>query len=256
MTRALHRPQALILGTLSLVAIVVAWQLAVDAKLLNPFFASSPEQIAGLFVAQLRDGSVFVNVGATLLSFGIAFGLAAVVGIVLGLIAGRVPDVEAVLDPFVWFKYSAPTITFYPLFVAWLGYGTPTIVAIAFLFALTPIYANTLAGMKNIDRDLVAAARSFGARPLDIFLQIALPGAVPTVVAGLRLGVGRALTGVIVAELFGANAGLGFSIAYYSQVLQTGKMMVSVVLVIVLGVLLTQLLTFVEARANAWRPRQ
>ena len=89
-----------------------------------------------------------------------------VVGVGLGILAGWFRDVEAALEPFIWFKYSAPTVAFYPLFVAWLGYGTPTIIAIAFLFALTPIYANTLSGIKNVDHDLVTAARSFGARPL------------------------------------------------------------------------------------------
>jgi NitT/TauT family transport system permease protein len=99
----------------------------------------------------------------------------------------------------------------------------------------------------------VTAARSFGARPLDVFARIALPGSVPIMVAGLRLGVGRALTGVVVAELFGADAGLGYSIAYYAQLLQTTKMMVSIVIIILLGVALTQALAFVEARTDAWR---
>src|SRR5690606_3854784 len=132
-------------------------------------------------------------------------------------------------------------------------YGTPTIVAIAFLFALTPIYANTLSGIKNVDRDLVRAATSFGATRWDVFTRVALPASVPIVVAGLQLGVGRALTGVVVAELFGAQSGLGFRIAYHAQLLQTTAMMVSIVIVIVLGVILTQMLAFVESKTDAWR---
>jgi NitT/TauT family transport system permease protein len=169
------------------------------------------------------------------------------------MVAGWYRDIEAALEPFIWFKYSAPTIAFYPLFISWLGYGIPTIVAISFLFALTPIYANTLSGIRNIDRDLKRMALSFGARPADLFMRVALPGSVPVVVAGLRLGVGRALTGVVISELFGADAGLGYSIAYYAQLLQTTKMMVSIVTVIVLGVVLTQILSFIEARTDAWR---
>ena len=182
------------------------------------------------------------NYHGDLHSFVLALALADVVGIGLGILAGWFRDVESALEPFIWFKYSAPTVAFYPLFVAWLGYGTPTIVAIAFLFALTPIYANTLSGIKNVDRDLVRAARSFGARPYDIFLRVALPGSVPIIVAGLRLGVGRALDRRGVAELFGANAGLGYSIAYNAQLLKTTKMMVSIVVIVLLGVLLTQAL--------------
>jgi NitT/TauT family transport system permease protein len=248
-----HRRQALILGTLSMVGLVVLWQIAVDGGLINPFFISTPSQVWTEFLAQFADGEVAANLGATLYCFFWSMLLASIVGIVLGMLAGWFQDVESALEPFIWFKYSAPTVAFYPLFIAWLGYGRPTIIAIAFLFALTPIYANTLSGIKNIDRDLAKAARSFGARPLDIFLQIALPGSVPVMMAGLRLGVGRALTGVVVAELFGANAGLGYAITYYGQLMQTTKMMVPIVIVIVLGVILTQVLSFLESKTDSWR---
>jgi len=82
---------------------------------------------------------------------------------------------------------------------------------------------------------------------------VALPGSVPVMMAGLRLGVGRALTGVVVAELFGANAGLGYAITYYGQLMQTTKMMVSIVIVILLGVILTQILSFLESKTDSWR---
>jgi len=248
-----YRRQALILGTLSMIGLVVLWQIAVDGGFINPFFISTPSQVWTEFVAQFEDGQVAANVGATLYCFAWSMGLATVAGILLGMLAGWFPDVEAALEPFIWFKYSAPTVAFYPLFVAWLGYGTPTIIAIAFLFALTPIYANTLSGIKNTDRDLARAARSFGAKPYDIFFRVALPGSVPVMMAGLRLGVGRALTGVVVAELFGANAGLGYAITYYGQLMQTTRMMVSIVIVILLGVILTQILSFLESKTDSWR---
>ncbi|MBL4600300.1 MAG: ABC transporter permease [Rhizobiaceae bacterium] len=248
-----RRNEAVILGTLSLASIGVFWQFVVDAGIVNPFFISTPVEVFHEASAQLDSGKLYKNTAASMYSFVLALGLATIMGILLGVLAGWFRDVESVLEPFIWFKYSAPTIAFYPLFVAWLGYGTPTIVAIAFLFALTPIYANTLAGIKNVDRDLVRAARSFGARPLDVFLYVALPGSVPIIVAGLRLGVGRALTGVVVAELFGASAGLGYSIAYHAQLLETSKMMVSIVVIVLLGVVLTQILTWLEKKTDSWR---
>jgi NitT/TauT family transport system permease protein len=253
MIRFLRRHQAVILGTTSLVGIVVFWQAAAMLGWTNPFFLSAPDLIFAEFLVQLDDGSVIDNLASSLWSLTFALGMASGVGIGLGLLAGWFRDLESALDPFIWFKYSAPTVAFYPIFIAWLGYGTPTIVAIAFLFALTPIYANTLSGIKNVDQDLVRVARSFGATPLDIFIKIALPASVPIIVAGLRLGVGRALTGVVVAELFGASAGLGYSLAYFAQLLQTTKMMVSIVIVVLLGVCLTQIMTLFESRMDAWR---
>jgi len=253
MLQVYRRNEALILGVLSLLSIVAVWQFVVAQGWITAFFVSQPSLVAETALAQIQDGTLTTNLVATLISFAIALGLAAAVGIGLGILAGWFADVEAALEPFIWFKYSAPTIAFYPLFVAWLGYGRPTIVAIGTLFALTPIYANTLSGIKNTDRDLVRAAHSFGARPLDIFLRVALPGSVPIVVAGLRLGVGRALTGVVLAELFGASAGLGYSIAYHAQLLETTPMMVSIVLIIMLGVILTELLSWLEKKTDSWR---
>lgn len=245
--------RSLILGTLSMLGIVVIWQLVVDLGLISPFFVSTPTAVWNEFLRQWGNGIIIRHTLSTLHSFGLAIGLATVAGIGLGLVAGWYRDFESAIDPFIWFKYSAPTIAFYPLFIAWLGYGTPTIVAIAFLFAITPIYANTVAALKGLDRDLVRVAQCFGGNPLDIFLRVAIPASVPMIVAGLRLGVGRALTGVIVAELFGASSGLGFAVAFYGQRLQTTPMMVSIIVVIVLGVILTQVLAYLENSVNGWR---
>ncbi|MEO3388102.1 ABC transporter permease [Mesorhizobium sp. CAU 1741] len=253
MMRLYEQFQDLVLGVASLLVLVVVWQLVVELGLVNPFFVSKPTLVATEMASQLNSGILLRHTVATLHALVLSFGLAAGVGIGLGLLAGWFRDVESALDPFIWFKYSAPTIAFYPLFIAWLGYGLPTIVAIAFLFALTPIYANTVSAIRNVDANLVRAARSFGARPHDIFLRVAIPGSIPMIVAGLRLGVGRALTGVVVAELFGSTEGLGYAVGFYGQKLQTTPMMVIIVVVVILGVLLTQLLSRFEAATSFWR---
>lgn len=253
MTRVLQRHSSLLLGTASLLFIVVVWQLAVQLGWISAFFVSTPTRIAAELVNEVRSGAIVENLSVSLYEFACGLGLAILFGGAFGVAAGWFRTVEYVLEPFIWFKYSAPTIAFYPIFVALLGLGAPTIITIAFIFAITPIYANTLSGIKDVDRDLVTAARAFGARPHDILLKVALPGSVPIVVAGLRLAVGRALTGVVAAELFGATAGLGFSIAYYGQKLQTTEMMVSIVVIVVLGVVFTQLLSLLEQATDSWR---
>jgi NitT/TauT family transport system permease protein len=242
-------------GVISLLGICFLWQASVDLGLINPFFVSRPSDVAREIINQVESGLLLKNFMATMISFFIAIFLATIVGVGLGLLAGWFRDVEAALGPFIWFKYSAPTIAFYPIFIALLGYGTPTIVAIAFLFAITPIYANTLSGIRSADSDLVRAAIAFGAKPLDIFLKVALPSSIPILLAGVRLGVGRALTGVVVAELFGATAGLGYSISVSSQRLKTTEMMASIIVIIILGVIITQILSFVEKRTDTWRRR-
>ena len=253
MTHVFHRHQALLSGLISFAVILLVWQLVVDLGFVMACFLSTPTRMATEFMRQLKTGEIAANLSISLYEFAVGLGLAIAAGGVCGVLASWSRTLEAIFEPFVWFTYSSPTIAFYPMFIAWLGLGAPTIIAIAFLFAVTPIYANTLSGIKNVDQDLTRAALSFGARKTDLFIKIALPGSVPILVAGLRLAVGRALTGVVAAELFGATAGLGFAIAYYGQKLKTTEMMVNLVLIVICGVICTQILSLLEAATDKWR---
>ena len=220
---------------------------------LNPFFTSQPTSIAAALAREARSGELARSTAVSLREFGAGFGAAILVGLTLGVLAGWYRNVEYALDPFIWFVYSAPLIAFYPLFVLWLGLGTHTVIAISFLLSVTPITVNTATGIRTLSPTLLLAARSFGARPHDVLWKVALPASVPMVVAGLRLGVGRALTGVVVAELFVPSGGLGSSIAYNGGLLRTTDMLASLMVIVVLGVVCTQGLSAVEARFDSWR---
>src|ERR1043165_5578955 len=170
-----------------------------------------------------------------------------------GRLAGRFRIVAYALDPFLWFLYSAPLIAFYPIFVLWFGLGVPTVIVMTFLLSVTQITASTLHGFQNVNTGLLRAARSFGASERDLLWKVVLPASVPMVIAGLRLGIGRALMGVVVGELFGSTAGLGYSISYYGGLLKTTDMIASLVVIVVLGVLCTQALSAAESRFDSWR---
>ena len=253
MTRFWRRHQALLSGLISFALVLAMWQAVVDVGLVRAFFLSTPTRMSVEFMRQVNTGEVADNLSVTLYEFAVSLGLAIAVDLGAGILASWSRTLEAVFEPFIWFTYSSPTIAFFPIFIAWLGLGTPSIIAISFLFAVTPLYANTLSGIKNADADLTRMASSFGAGRGELFLKVALPGSVPIIVAGLRLAVGRALTGVVGAQLFGATSGLGFSIAYYGQKLKTTEMMVSLVLVVICGVIFTQALSWLEARTDSWR---
>ena len=248
-----QRMKPVIFGVISFAVIFGVWETVVATGLMDAFFASKPTAIAVGLTEQAASGELFRNFQVSLMEFAIGFGLAIVSGILLGVLAGWYRTVEYILDPFVWFLYSAPLIAFYPMFVVWVGLGKPTVILINYLLSVTPILVNTLSGIKNVSPDLVRAAVSFGARRSDLFLKIALPASVPMVMAGLKLGVGRALTGVIIAELFGSNAGLGHSIAYYAGILKTNEMMTSLVVVVCIGVVFTQTLVYLESKFDSWR---
>jgi NitT/TauT family transport system permease protein len=242
-----------LLGVASFAVILCSWEVAVRAGWLNPFFTSQPTSIAAALAREARSGELARSTAVSLREFGAGFGAAIVVGLTLGVLAGWNRTVEYALDPFIWFVYSAPLIAFYPLFVLWLGLGTHTVIAISFLLSVTPITVNAATGIRALSPTLLLAARSFGARPHDVLWKVALPASVPMVAAGLRLGVGRALTGVVIAELFVPSGGLGSSIAYNGGLLLTTDMLASLMVIVVLGVACTQGLSAVEAHFDSWR---
>jgi NitT/TauT family transport system permease protein len=238
---------------LSFVVILATWEAVARLEWVSTFFVSRPTMIADALAESARSGELARNVSVSLREFAAGFGAAVVVGLVLGVLAGWFRTVEYALDPFIWFIYSAPLIAFYPLFVLWLGLGPGTVIAISFLLSVTPIAVNTMTGIKNVSPALLVAARAFGARPGDVLWKVALPASVPMIAAGLRLGIGRALTGVVVAELFVPSGGLGSSIAYNGGLLRTTNMLASLMVIVVLGVICTQGLSAIEARVDSWR---
>ena len=242
-----------VLGIASFAVILLAWESVVRLGWVNPFFVSQPSAVAASLSRAARSGELGHNLAVSFREFAIGYGLSVVVGILAGALAGRFRTVEYALDPFLWFLYSAPLIAFYPIFVLWFGLGVPTVIALTFLLSVPQIAASTLNGFQNVNPGLIRAARSLGAAEGDLLWKVVLPASVPVIIAGLRLGIGRALMGVVVGELFGATAGLGYSISYYGALLKTTDMIASLVVIVALGVLCTQGLSALEARFDSWR---
>src|SRR5437016_9714441 len=233
----------LLLGIVSFAAILFVWESVVRLGWANPFFISQPTAIAASLSRAARSGELWHNLAVSLREFAVGYAASAVVGILAGAVAGRFRIVEYALDPFLWFLYSAPLIAFYPIFVLWFGLGVPTVIAMTFLLSVTQIATSTLKGIQSVNPGLLRAARSFGATDRNLLWKVVLPATVPMMMAGLRLGIGRALMGVVVGELFGATAGLGYSISYYGALLKTTDMIASLAVVVVLRVLCTQALS-------------
>jgi NitT/TauT family transport system permease protein len=162
--------------------------------------------------------------------------------------------VAYVLDPFVNAFYATPRVALLPLVVIWVGIGIWSKIAIVFLGAVFPVLLSTYSGVRTTDARLLRAARSFGADDLQIFRTLILPGSVPFIVTGLRLGVGRALIGVVVGELYAATAGIGFLISVAGNSFQTDKVFVGVLLIALVGIVSMELLGRLERRFERWRP--
>lgn len=244
----------LLLGIVPFVLLFGIWQLLVEVGTLNPFLASSPDKVFSSLWNLLRDGTITQALKVSMIEFGIGFGLALVVGVVVGVLTGWYRRLEYLFDPVVWLLYSTPVIALYPVLTLTLGLGRPTVIAITFLLTVPTIVVNSARGVKEVDPLLIRAARSFCASDPQIFTRVALPAAVPLVMAGVRLGIGRALVGVVIGEFFAGIGGLGYNISKTGQLFQTPEMIAQVLVVAVLGIVLTQLLNLIERRIDAWRP--
>lgn len=248
-----RRFDAPLLGAVGLVVALCLWETTARLKWADPVLISSPTMVAAALRDWAASGALWRDLITSLWELIVAFGASAVVGIPLGVAMGWNRPVEYALDPFVWLLYSTPLVSFWPLFIIWLGIGIKAIIALAFLFSIVQIVINTMAGVRNIDPVLIRCARSFNARTIDLFFKFTLPGALLMIIAGLRLALGRALIGVVVGELFSANAGLGFHISYYGAKLRFDDVFASLFVIVVIGVGTNQLIRLFEARLVRWK---
>lgn len=200
-----------------------------------------------------QTGELQHNTWVSCIEFLGGFGLAAFVGILLGAILATSRPLKTLFEPWVSMLYATPVIALGPLFVLALGIGVGSKIAIIFLTAVFPILINTIVGLSNTDRHLIEVGRAFGATNRQLFQKVRLPAATPFVIAGLRLGVARALVGVVVAELFGARAGLGFMILSSTQNFDTAALYVGVLVLAVAGIVSVELLKYLEMKIAPWR---
>ena len=239
-------------GLVSLVLGGLVWEVAARA-INSPLIIVPPSRVFRAFVTLAASGELQTNIYVSALEFVLGFGLAAVVGILVGALIGVSDAARDMLEPWLSALYATPVVAFAPLFVIWLGIDLASKVAVAFLLAALPIVINTSAGIRTADQGLIDVARSFAADRRHIFLKILLPNALPFIIAGLRLGVGRAIIGIVVGEFFGARAGLGFMILNSAQLFDTSSLFVAVVVLAVSGMVSVFGLQTLERRLAPWR---
>ncbi len=251
----LARYEPPVIGAAMVLGVILVWQGVAMARVVPELFLPGPSDIWTAFAAYVRDGSIWIDMlysGQELLT---GYLLAVAVGLPLGLLIGWYKRLKYALDPFISFFYSMPRIALIPLLIIWLGIGVKSKIAVVYLGAFFPIVINTMAGVHNLDASLLKAARSFSASDAQIFRTIALPGSVPFILTGLRLGVGHSVVGVFVGELVAAQHGVGYMMATAGATFQTSKVFVGLIIFSSTGLCLTYFLQALERRFQAWRPR-
>ena len=246
-----QRHEALILGGTAVAITIGIWQALWSAGKISPLFLSGPSAIAKQFVFGLQHGTLLSDMAYSGTNFAIGFALALVAGVVLGVIIGWYRRVRLLFDPFLNALYATPRIAMVPMIIIWFGIGIWSKIFIVFISAFFPILVNTVAGVRNIDRDLLRAARAYCASDWQIFTTLALPGSVPFILTGVRQGVALGLIGVVVGEMFGGSQGIGFMVAYGGQTFATDTLFVGVLIVAFAGIVLTWLAERLERRFSA-----
>jgi NitT/TauT family transport system permease protein len=252
------RSEPTLLGTGSILLLLLLWELAPHLVTLSPgtkLFFTTPSQIAGALWSMFATGSVWHPLGVSAAGFAIGLAWAVVIGLPLGVLLGRSRALNAMFDPFITAFNATPRLVFLPLLLLWFGLGMTSKVVIVFIGALFPILINTYEGVRNADKLLINVVRSFGAKEWDIARLVVVPNSMPYIVAGMRLAIGRAVLGVVVAEFFGSEAGLGVIMVRAASSYHVDVVFAGLIIFATLSLLMTGLVKLIENRLTRWRPQ-
>ncbi len=235
----------------SVVFVIGAWEVL--GRQVDPLFMSFPSAIAVSAARLIASGELMVALASSLQSLILAFVIASFAGISLGLLIGRYRTVEAATDWLVNALYATPLVAIIPLVILWFGLGNGAKLFIVTILAVFPILINTIAGVRNVPPQFIELGNSFAANEREIFAKIILPSALPYMMTGLRLGIGRAIIGMVVAEFFTAITGLGALIVKYGNQYDTATMFVPIFVLMLLGVTLSIAVRRAEQWIAPWR---
>jgi ABC-type nitrate/sulfonate/bicarbonate transport system permease component len=245
-----------ILGSASVAIFLLVWEMVGNIyQIINPMFMSAPSLIWKAAVQLFASGEIYNDLYVSGIELFWGYLLSAVVAIPFGIAIGWYKKLAYVFDPFVNAMNATPRVALLPLVIIWLGIGVLSKIGIIFLGAVFPILINTRDGVKTTPVNLLTAARSFGASEWMLFKTVVLPSTIPFILTGLRLGLGRAIVGVMVGELYAATAGIGFMITVAGATFQTDKVFVGVLVFALTGMIGTEAITRIERRFDKWRPK-
>ena len=236
---------------LSLLVVLAVWE--VYGRRVNPILFTYPTAIARAFLELVATGELQSYMKESLLVLAYASILSVIVGVLVGVVMGRSLMVEWATDIYINALYSMPMVAMVPLIVLWFGFKVPAKVIIVFLFMVFPVLLSTYQGVKDVDRNLQEVARSFCSSERQLWYHLIIPSAIPFIIVGVRLAIGRGLVGMIVAEFYTSVTGLGYMIVRYANSLETDKLFVPIVVVMVLGVGLMWVAKWVEDRIAPWK---
>jgi ABC-type nitrate/sulfonate/bicarbonate transport system permease component len=240
-----------VLRILSMVAFLLLWQII--GSFLDPMFLPTPTAVAREFPGLIASGKLPAATWDSAKIFLAGFVIASVLALPGGILLGKSRTASDFFESYVTVFWATPTIALLPVLVTWFGLTVTTKLAIVFLSAFWPLLINTQTGVQNVDHTYGEVVDSFGARPLEHLWYVTIPASVPYIVAGLRIAIGRAIIGVIVAELYTSVTGLGSLMSFYSNYFETARYFASLATLVIFSVAFTEAVRLIEMRFSYWK---
>ena len=203
--------------------------------------------------AMIVSGELVRQLLESLSALAAAFALSLLLGVAPGLGMGRSRLAAALLEPHINALYATPQVALTPLLMMWLGLGLSVKIAVVFLFAFFPVLINTAIGARNVSASMIEVGRAYLASRRQILFKVVLPAALPFIMSGVRIAVGRGVVGMIVAELFTAITGLGAMLSLYGNLFETAKMFVVIIVLALLGITLIHTAQMLERKMARWK---
>jgi NitT/TauT family transport system permease protein len=239
-------------ATVSVIVGLIIWEMVDSLWINNALVMVGPRRTALALMDLISKGELGRHVYATFIEFILGYLVGVTIGIGIGVLMSLSPRAKQVVSPWVTIFYNAPVILLAPVFITALGVGIISKIAIVFIGAVFPVLFNTYTGMTTVDSRLVEAVRAFGGSSTQIFFKVKVPSAIPLIMTGLRLSVGRAIVGAIVSEFFGSRAGIGYMISEATEAFRTAQAFAGVVLLALAVYITFEILKFTEKKLAPW----
>ena len=236
----------------ALAVLLVLWEGAGYAGMLNPLYMPTPTQIWGAFVDLFGSGRIWPHIEATFTAALAGLALGIVVGISLGVLAALIPPVAELLEPVMLLLNAIPRVILAPLFVIWFGIGLGSKVALAFILVSVVIFFTVFTGIRQVDRKLVERIVTLGGSRIDLLRQVYLPSVAAWVLGNLKVAVGFAFTGAVVGEFVAASRGLGYLLSFAQSTYNASLMMALVLLIMAVVLVIFAVAGRLEKRLLRW----
>ncbi|MGR7056621.1 taurine ABC transporter permease TauC [Klebsiella aerogenes] len=247
----------LTLSVATLAVLLAIWWAVTALQLISPLFLPSPWQVMQKLLTiagpqGFMDATLWQHLAASLTRIAIALVLAAIVGVPVGIAMGLSPTVRGILDPLIELYRPVPPLAWLPLVIIWFGIGETPKILLIYLAIFAPVVMSTLAGVKSAQQVRVRAAQSLGASRAQVLWLVILPGALPEILTGLRIGLGVGWSTLVAAELIAATRGLGFMVQSAGEFLATDVVLAGIAVIAIIAFVLELGLRALQRRLTPW----